>query len=98
MIVISPYARHSYVSHSEYDFGSILKLMEDAFNLGSLGTTDSTASSMEDVFDFTQAPITFKPEPLPKAMGCKDDLRTILTDTTAWKMRSSMTAASRSSG
>jgi phospholipase C len=65
MIVISPYARPDYVSHTQYDFGSILKLAEQTFNLGSLGVTDETATSMEDVFDFTQKPNAFKPAPEP---------------------------------
>jgi phospholipase C len=72
MIVVSPYARPSYVSHTHYDFGSILKFMEQTFDLGSLGTTDRSAASMEDVFDFTQTPIEFKAAPLPKALPCKD--------------------------
>ena len=72
MIVISPYARAGYVSHTQYDFGSILKLMEETFNLGSLGTADATAQSMEDVFDFTQAPIAFRREPLPNATALQD--------------------------
>lgn len=72
MIVISPYARPGYVAHTHYNFGSILKFMEHTFNLGSLGTSDSSAASMENVFDFTQAPIEFKAAPLPKALPCKD--------------------------
>jgi phospholipase C len=72
MIVISPYARPGYISHTQYDFGSILKLAEHTFGLGSLGTTDATAASMEDVFDFTQSPIKFKAAPLPPAMSCAD--------------------------
>lgn len=70
MLVISPYSRGGVV-HTQYDFGSVLKLMEQTFDLGSLGTTDATAASMEDVFDFSQSPIPFKPEPVPKAMPCK---------------------------
>lgn len=66
MIVISPYARPGFVSHTQYDFGSILKFIEQTFDLGSLGTTDASSTSMEDAFDFTQSPLTFKPEPLPK--------------------------------
>lgn len=70
MIVISPYARPNNVSHTQYDFGSILKLMESTFNVGSLGTTDASAPSMDDVFDFNQTPTAFKSEPVPKAMPC----------------------------
>jgi phospholipase C len=72
MIVISPYAKPHNISHTHYDFGSILKLIEQTFNLGSLGTTDATATSMQDVFDFMQTPNNFTAAPLPKAMPCKD--------------------------
>jgi phospholipase C len=70
MIVISPFAKHGFVSHTHYQFGSVLKLVEETFGLGSLGTTDATAPSMEDVFDFTQAPNKFEPAPLPPVMSC----------------------------
>lgn len=70
MIVISPYAKPHYVSHTQYDFGSVLKFIEQNFGLGSLGTSDAPATSMGDVFDFTQKPIRFKPEPLPHAFPC----------------------------
>ncbi|MFY9885372.1 MAG: alkaline phosphatase family protein, partial [Candidatus Cybelea sp.] len=70
MIVISPYAKPNFISHTRYDFGSILKLMEQTFGLGSLGTDDATANSMQDVFDFTQTPNVFKPAPLPHHMPC----------------------------
>jgi hypothetical protein len=29
MIVVSPYANHAYVSHTWYEFGSILRCIED---------------------------------------------------------------------
>jgi phospholipase C len=70
MIVVSPYAKPNYVSHTHYDFGSILKFAEHTFGLGSLGTTDATAPSMEGVFDFTQTPNAFKAAPLPHVMPC----------------------------
>jgi len=69
-IVISPYAKPGFISNTHYDFGSILKLMEETFNLGSLDVTDKSAASMEDVFDFTQSPNKFVAAPLPKAMPC----------------------------
>jgi phospholipase C len=65
MLVISPYARElypsepGYISHTQYEFGSILKFIESTFNLGSLGKTDERATSIVDCFDFTQAPRTF---------------------------------------
>jgi phospholipase C len=70
MIVISPWAQQSSVVHTQYQFGSILKYLEENFGLGSLHTTDQTSTSMSDIFNFTQSPITFKPEPLPKQKNC----------------------------
>jgi phospholipase C len=52
MLVVSPYAKHGYVSHTQYEFGSILKFIEQNWNLGSLGSTDQRANSIGDVFDF----------------------------------------------
>jgi phospholipase C len=63
MIVVSPYAlgggSTNYVSHTQYEFGSILKFIEQTFGLGSLGNTDERATSMVDCFDFTQQPRSF---------------------------------------
>jgi phospholipase C len=65
MLVISPYAREAvpgtpgYVSHTQYEFGSILKFVENVWGLGSLGTTDQRANSIVDSFDFTQPPRSF---------------------------------------
>ncbi|HVA32586.1 MAG TPA: alkaline phosphatase family protein, partial [Candidatus Baltobacteraceae bacterium] len=67
-IVISPYAKAHYISHTQYEFGSIVKLVEQTFGLPSLGPlssgyTDTRANSMLDVFDFKQKPRTFTPIP-----------------------------------
>ncbi len=67
MLVVSPYAREAYpstpgyISHTQYEFGSILKFVEAVWGLGSLGTTDQRATSIGDCFDFTQAPRAFTP-------------------------------------
>lgn len=67
MIVLSPYAlgggSQNYVSHTQYEFGSILKFIEETFGLGSLGTSDERATSIVDCFDFTQQPRLFTPIP-----------------------------------
>ncbi|MBV8375323.1 MAG: hypothetical protein JO302_07405, partial [Candidatus Eremiobacteraeota bacterium] len=71
-IVISPYARKGggvdggYVSHTQYEFGSILKFVEQAFGLPPIGPpargfTDTRAASLLDAFDFTQSPRAFVP-------------------------------------
>ncbi len=68
MIVISPYARHGYVSHMQYQFGSVLKFVEKTFGLGSLGASDASSNAMDDAFDFSQAPLQFKPARLPPVL------------------------------
>jgi phospholipase C len=60
LIVISPYAKAHYVSHVHYEFGSILKFVEQTFDLPSLGTTDKRANPLADCFDFKQSPRPFK--------------------------------------
>jgi phospholipase C len=61
-IVLSPYAKGGYVSHNVYAFGSIVRFIEENWNLPSLGTTDKTAASfVGDFFDFGQRPRPFKP-------------------------------------
>ena len=61
LIVISPYAKKGYISHHRHEFGSILKFVEKAFALGSLGTTDLRADDLTDPFDFSQKPLSFMP-------------------------------------
>ncbi len=59
MLVISPYAKHGYVDHHIYEFGSILKYVEDNFGLASIGTTDQRSTSIINAFDYTQVPKPF---------------------------------------
>ncbi len=56
MIVVSPYAKRHFVSHTEYEFGSLLKFMEENWNLPPLGgyATDRRANSISDMFDFSR--------------------------------------------
>ncbi len=70
MIVISPYAKPGNISSTHYDYGSILKFVEETFGLGSLGTTDATAASMDDIFNFKQKPNAFVAAPEPPVMSC----------------------------
>ena len=65
MIVISPHvqigsgSQGGYVSNTVYEFGSIIRFVEDTFNLGRLGTTDVTCTSIGDIFNFDQTPRAF---------------------------------------
>jgi phospholipase C len=70
-IIISPYAKlsktkHGFISHTRYEYGSILKFIEQVFNLpyvgkGVDGYTDQRANSLVDSFDFMQSPRPFTP-------------------------------------
>ncbi|HEY3676557.1 MAG TPA: alkaline phosphatase family protein [Candidatus Tumulicola sp.] len=55
-IVVSPYAKKGYVTHIQYEFGSVLKFIESNFGLPSLGTTDKRANNITDAFDFPKNP------------------------------------------
>jgi phospholipase C len=67
LIVVSPYAKPAYVSHEVNDFGSILKFIEETFDLPTVapGATPPYADvltntgDLSDCFDFTQMPLTF---------------------------------------
>jgi phospholipase C len=62
MIVVSPYAKKvGYISHTQYEFGSILRFVEENWGLGRLGSTDVRATSIGDMFDFSKPPRAFVP-------------------------------------
>ena len=64
MIVVSPYSRSGYVSHNVYQFGSIVRFVEDNWHLPRLGTTDGSSKDfVKDFFDFNKAPRPFSPVP-----------------------------------
>jgi acid phosphatase len=52
-IVISPYAKPGFVDHTEHDTLSILKTIEDRFNLPALDQYDAQASSLASDFQGT---------------------------------------------
>ncbi len=57
LLVISPYAKHGYVSHVQYETASVLRFAEDLFGLAPLAAADRRATSpAADCFDFAQKP------------------------------------------
>ena len=61
-IAISPYARRGSVAHTQYEFGSVLKFVEQTFSLAPLAASDVRANAFgSDVFDFAQTPRPFNP-------------------------------------
>jgi phospholipase C len=51
-IIVSPYAKHHYVDHTRYDTTSILKLIEQRWNLTPLGNRDAGAGDLRNAFTF----------------------------------------------
>jgi phospholipase C len=62
LVVISPWAKQNYVDHRVVDQSSILRFIEDNFNLGRIkgGSTDATAGTLNGLFDFDDAPRAHK--------------------------------------
>ena len=66
LIVMSPYAKHDYVSHVHYETASVLRFAEDLFGLGQLAPADRRARSpAADCFDFNASPHKFVKIPAP---------------------------------
>jgi phospholipase C len=59
MLIVSAYVK-PHVEHAVYEFGSLLKFIEETFGLGSLGNNDQQSISIGNAFDFTMAPRKFK--------------------------------------
>ncbi len=65
-ILVSPFAKKNYVSHTPYDHTAILKLIEKRFNLNPLSNRDAAQSDMSlDFFDFINAPWATPPKNVP---------------------------------
>jgi phospholipase C len=64
LMVISPWSRPNYVSHTWRDLTSILRLIETRFNVPSLTARDAAADNMMEFFDFT-TPHWLTPPSLP---------------------------------
>ncbi|HEV2425253.1 MAG TPA: alkaline phosphatase family protein [Terriglobia bacterium] len=58
LLIISPYAKAGYISHTTYEFSSFLKFAEERFGLASLTSRDAKANDMLDSFNFNQTPLS----------------------------------------
>src|SRR5215472_5670502 len=54
LLIISPWARRGYIAHTPLEFSSVLKFIEERFDLSPLTDRDSEANDMLDSFDFDQ--------------------------------------------
>jgi phospholipase C len=56
LLIISPFAKAGYISHTLSEHSSILKFIETRYNLQPLTSRDRAASDLLDSFDFDQQP------------------------------------------
>jgi phospholipase C len=55
-LLVSPYARHGFVDHTELDHTSFLKFIEQNWGLRPLASRDAHANSFMNAFDFSRPP------------------------------------------
>jgi phospholipase C len=63
LLVVSPFAKKHFVSHTVADYTAILKLMEVRFSLSPLSQRDSAQMDMSEFFDFNNPPWVTPPLP-----------------------------------
>jgi len=63
--VVSPFAKEDHVSHTVYDHTSILKTVEEKWNLPALTRRDANANSLFDMLDLHKKPAFLEPPSLP---------------------------------
>ena len=62
LLVISPYAKQSYISHVQYESASLLRFAENLYGLDPLAAADRRAKSpAADCFNFSERPRPFAP-------------------------------------
>src|SRR5216684_3956351 len=65
LIVVSPFAKKNFVSHTVMDYTAFLKFIETRFKLPSLTARDAAQPDMTEFFDFTGAPWKTPPTGVP---------------------------------
>lgn len=65
IVVMSPWVKPHFVSHTNRELTSILKLIETRFGLQPLTARDAAADDMTEFFDFANGPALLTPPPLP---------------------------------
>jgi phospholipase C len=65
-VIVSPYARPNYVCSKVLDHTSVLRLVEEKWNLPALTARDAAANTPLDALDFTSDPAFLKPPLLPE--------------------------------
>jgi phospholipase C len=69
LIVVSPFTRKNYVSHTVADYTAMLKFIETRFHLASLTKRDAAQMDMTEFFDFQNPPWNTPPSPPAQVTG-----------------------------
>jgi phospholipase C len=64
-VLVSPYAKRDYVSSTPFDHTSVLKFIEEKWNLPPLTRRDASAVAPWDLLDLSAVPPFLNPPPLP---------------------------------
>lgn len=73
LIIVSPFTKPNYVSHTVMDFTAILKFIETRFSLPNLTARDAAQPDMTEFFDFVNVPWATPPANVPNqntSMSC----------------------------
>jgi phospholipase C len=65
-VIVSPYARPGYVCSTVLDHTSVLRLIEEKWNLPALTARDAAANTPLDALDLARAPAFLTPPELPE--------------------------------
>lgn len=65
MIVLSPFTKKNYVSHTPADYTAILKFIETRYNVPALTQRDAAQMDMTEFFDFQNPPWATPPSNIP---------------------------------
>jgi len=76
LIIVSPFAKKGYVSHTPMDYTAVLKFVEKRFNLPNLTLRDAAQPDMDEFFDFANSPNLTPPTPAsqPTSLACNPNL------------------------
>ncbi|HEY6270550.1 MAG TPA: alkaline phosphatase family protein [Terriglobales bacterium] len=72
VIIVSPFSKPNYVSHTPMDYTAVLKFVETRFNLPHLNQRDSGQPDLDEFFDFVNVPNLHPPMPptQPTSLTC----------------------------
>jgi phospholipase C len=72
LIIVSPFAKPHYVSHTPMDYTAVLKFVEKRFKLPNLNARDAAQADMEEFFDFS-SPNLNPPSPASQTLNLPCD-------------------------